>query len=696
MKKITFIITSFIITGMIILCSCNKLNGVLPRGILQDQDIFKTSGGIDSYFATLYANMPMEDYRFNNPSGYAQFDFIQNINVMAGEEINKNVSTFSPMSNNSNGGEWSYFYTTIREANYFMETLPKYATGYTAAQISNWTGEALFVRAFTYFEAVKRWGGVPLILTSQNLTDPVDKLLVTRNSEEECYTQIAADLDQAYTLLNATNALGRANKYVAEAFKCRVMLYGGSIAEYNTKNYIGPIANKRVEGLPASDAIPYFKAAYAASLLVAQGGYQLYRVTAGTDKVGNYLNTFFDASGANKEMIFPRLFAPTLLGSSIDAFLTPHQEQSSIGYTSYNDPVVETLELFDGLPKNPDGTLQTTDASGNFILYGTKPTLPQTPYSTLNKEIDAPPSGPTTVTDWTSQTSNNVLSNEYSIFATMEPRGLATIMVPGSMFRGEIIDIRRGIYKGPVGTGIAAAQFPQTSYTPYNGNANISPSVDVIGGPAVDITINSQVSFTTAGQKIQSGGLSGIYGSRNGGTITGLLVRKYANPNESVSSIATNTSYQPWSEIRYAEVELSRAEAGLELLKLGDNSVDYLTDAYNMIQDIRDRAGATPLVSPADLAGANGINIVRRERGKELCFENKTYWDLIRWRTFDTQINNRQFYQLNPFYVVQTGQYFYDRRLYEANQHSTFQPTNYYQQIPGGDLTKNPKIDQNQ
>jgi hypothetical protein len=192
---------------------------------------------------------------------------------------------------------------------------------------------------------------------------------------------------------------------------------------------------------------------------------------------------------------------------------------------------------------------------------------------------------------------------------------------------------------------------------------------------------------------LASGGLSGIYGSRNAGSITGYLVRKYADQTKPVNAIVAAGSFQPWLEIRYAEIELSRAEADWELNSLGQTDVNYMQDAFTMINDIRDRAGANLLNSIADLTN---VNVIRNERIKELCFENKIYWDLIRWRTFDTQVNNRVWLVLNPIYVAATGQYIYDRRPYEGNSKFTFPVSSYYQLIPSSEIATNPKLVQNQ
>lgn len=687
MKKIF----SAIIT-MLVLSACNKLN-VPPVTIIQDQQVFTSAGGIQAYFAGIYTRLPIEDTKFSNGSGFNQFSYIDNINMFTGEGINKNVTGWADM--NSTGGSTGrsiYYdcYFNIRAANYFIQTMPQYASNFTPAQVNNWLGEAYFIRAFDYLELVKRFGGVPLILTVQNYPQQtLDQLQVPRNAEQEVYDQIGADLDQAYNLMGATSEnRGRANKYIAAALKSRAMLYAGSIAKYNQKNYSDPATGKRVQGINASEAVRYFKASYAAAMLVQNGGYALYRNTAATDKVGNYVNLFFDVTN-NKELIWAREYSLSNSASSYDVFAVPMQLSGPIGYSSYLDPTEDFVELFDGLPKNADGTLQTTDNNGNYVYYGATPSTTQVPYSTFNTVNTTAPQGANIITDVNTPSSNQVISNAYGLFQNAEPRLLATVIVPGALFKGQIIDLRRGIYTGPIANGIP--QFNLNSTTPYTNNSNMvantagdgTPNVN-IGNPAINVP---------AGTLLRSGGLSGVFGSRGSGSISGFFIRKYSDQTKPTGSINAATSTQPWLEIRYAEVELNRAEAAYELNALGQTDANYLQDAFSMINDIRDRAGAVLLSSTAALSD---INVIRRERRKELAFENKIYWDMIRWRTFDQELNNRVWNVLNPIYVAANGKYIYDRRPYEGNNRFTFPVRSYYQQLPAAELTTNPKLVQNQ
>ncbi len=612
------------------LLSCNKLN-ISPDSIVQDKDVFSSPGGVASYMAGLYSRLPVEDFKYSSTEGFNVFNFINNVNNLTGEGINKNVGGM----NNGSSGYWQDAYIVIRNANYFLETMPQYAPVINnPVQVNTWLGEARFIRSFTYFALVKRYGGVPLISAVQSYPQQsIDELQVPRSSEQEVYDFIAADLDSAISLLGAASeARGRANRFTAAALKSRAMLFAGSIAKYNTRNFTDPNTNKLVQGIPATEAPRYFKASYDAALMVQTGGYTLYR--SYTNKVDNYYNLFFDVTSSNKESIFVKEYNYPDVVHSYDVFAVPSQLQGANGYSSYICPTLDYVELFDGLPKNADGSLKLLDENNKYVYF----------------------------------------DNRYKLFENAEPRFLATVIVPGATFKGQLIDIRRGIHIGDISNGI-------TKMDNYNG---IRASTNKNGDPTVDIG---------NGQSLKAGGASGVYGSRDAGTICGFFVRKYSDEKKPTSEVLVGRCAQPWIEMRYAEVLLNRAEAAYELYAAGRTDANYLQDAYTCINDIRDRAGAVLLGSPADL---NDISIIRKERRKELGFENKIWWDIKRWRTADSEINNRVWYVLNPIYVAANGKYIFDRRLDERNARFTFQPLWYYEPIPGGEINKNPKLVQNQ
>lgn len=120
-------------------------------------------------------------------------------------------------------------YGTIDKINFFIDHLE--ATDFLAQEVKDrFKGQALFWRAWSYWDKVSILGGVPLILHEQDVTD-LPSLFVTRNSTSECMAQIMADLDEAIELLPAKwtgSDYGRIDKGIAMAFKGRVLLHYAS------------------------------------------------------------------------------------------------------------------------------------------------------------------------------------------------------------------------------------------------------------------------------------------------------------------------------------------------------------------------------------------------------------------------------------------------------------------------------------
>ncbi len=127
---------------------------------------------------------------------------------------------------NNSSGPW----LKIRECNIFLMNIEK--SPLTDEEKSKLKGQAYFWRAWNYFELVKMYGGVPIILVPQNpiLGDgdvSQSELLVQRNSTEECITQICEDLDKAKAMLPGAwdnSNWGRINSGAAAALKGRVLL----------------------------------------------------------------------------------------------------------------------------------------------------------------------------------------------------------------------------------------------------------------------------------------------------------------------------------------------------------------------------------------------------------------------------------------------------------------------------------------
>ncbi len=615
--------------------SCQDMD-IPPMNIINDEDIFSSDDGIRSYIARMYSELPMEDFRYSHTRLFNHFWLVNPFSCISGEGLSRDVGGAATES----GAYWDNAYVLIREANYFKENLANYADRFSEDEIAHLQGEASFIRAFTYFALAKRFGGVPILDRVVNYpADGLETMQLPRSSEEETWDFVSTDFDFAIANMRESSQRGRANKHVAAALKSRAMLYAGSVAKYNTITLFDN-QNRMICGIPAQRASDYFKQSYDAAKSI-EGVYSLFvkdwRSNDPEAQYQNYVNLFFDESSTENILVKEYNYPETVHGW--DAYNVPRQAMGPNGYSAEINPTLEFVELFDGIEKNPDGTFRNLDANGNYRLF----------------------------------------DNTMQPFENVEPRLRATAILPGDIFKGESIEIRRGIYTAPVGSGIAP----------------LIPAGALVNYPTDRIVQSANQNQTPYqlpdGTLMNPAGLSGTFSANRESSISGFSIRKYLDPNRPRADVRENFSDQTWIELRYAEVLLSRAEAAVELHEAGVSGVDYLTDAFTCVNQIRERAGAELLGGPGNLS----IEVVRKERRKELGFEHKTYWDLKRWRIADIEQNARIYRILMPFYVAETGQYFFDARHDERNSRYTFDSRWYYQQIPSAEITKNPNLVQN-
>lgn len=650
---------------LLILCagvfaSCTDLD-IPPKNIFNEQDIFGTSEGATSYLARMYGLLPMEDFRYSFENGFNYSGTIyRQMCCATGEAVGRDTQSFfaEPGSN-----MWDSAYQAIREINLFLETLPAYKNVFTEQEYNQFLGEAYFIRAYFYFALVKRLGGVPKLdyVIDYPANATLEDTWTPRASEEECWDFIASDLDLAIANLPDTNDSGRATRFAAAALKSRAMLYAGSIAKYNTVNeeHLG----KRICGIPAERAADYFEAAYNASKIVDEGGFSLYKALWSADdpqaQAENFTALFLDESEANTETIFARYYKEKFLTHDYDNSVQPRQTSTG-GNDSEVSPSVDFIEMFDGIDLDDEGHFRFLDENGHYLLY----------------------------------------DNPMDAFANAEPRLLGTVILPMSEYKGQRIEIRRGIYTGAVGDGIERLikEGETAAYETLN-IPNLLTTASFNGGPAVEL--KTPYTPYPGAAPVTSMNITGPNGPVNGwnfGNVGGTYLRKYLDPELENNSGGKST--QHWIDLRYAEVLLNRAEAAYELTQLGKTTAEsgesYLDEAFRCINLIRERAGATQLESASDL---NSIDIVRRERRKELAFENLTYWDLRRWRIFYDEQNTTRYRILMPFFASEANKYFFDVRFMEPrggyNYIFTYDTRYYYQPLPSGELQKNPNLKNN-
>ncbi|MBQ3656197.1 MAG: RagB/SusD family nutrient uptake outer membrane protein [Bacteroidales bacterium] len=115
-------------------------------------------------------------------------------------------------------------------------------------------------------------------------------------------------------------------------------------------------------------------------------------------------------------------------------------------------------------------------------------------------------------------------------------------------------------------------------------------------------------------------------------TRTGYYLKKLMNSNINLNPTSKNTGSHLVARIRYTELFLNFAEAANEAV--GPQGVIGGHSAYEVIKKIRERAGITDVAYLDECAASKEAfrELIRNERRLELCFENKRFWDLRRWK----------------------------------------------------------------
>ena len=388
--KLTFICCLFLMA-----CENEEWLERQPQNIITDEQLWNDPQLIKSLLANYYNRIPTLHGVFNT-GGMAELDDA----MWSGHQDQNWRNDFQ--FGDDYGRYWDYTY--IREINLAIENIDQYSVELSDEEKDLFKSELRFIRAFIYFELVKRMGGVPII-TEQLIYDfsgDPSSLQIPRATEQEVYDFIYNEMEAIKDLLDAnSSSQTRANKFVALALESRAMLYAGSIAKYNAEMG-SPISTDGGEvGIPSGLANEYFAKSLAASQeIINSGGYEIYNENP--DKGANFYELFMQKG--NSEIIFAKDYTLSLkihwfTYDNIPRSLTEDNESSSNLSPSLG--LVESYDYLDG----SEGTLRYQTAAGDYIAY----------------------------------------DNIEDIFANKDARLYGTIVYPGTTFKSAPVSIQAGI-----------------------------------------------------------------------------------------------------------------------------------------------------------------------------------------------------------------------------------------------------------
>lgn len=364
--------------------SCEDYLDVKLDDQLSLDEVFSKRPSTESYLKHVYSFLPYEaEYQGTNSTGETEPGGDGAVVPMSDEALFSWYQWVSYMYFRT--GDWGpttpYFniwrrqYTGIEQAGIFMENVDKCGE-ITPENRTIMKAEARFIRAYSYFQLVRKYG--PCFLWGDRRSDVTIKPAeIDRDPVEKVFEFIIEEIDKAIAdlpleLADNTTYAGRLTKGAAMAAKSRILLYAASPLFNGCDLYKG-MTNSRGEYLfPQSpDPNKWELAAKAAKEVIDLGLYELYTDDTEDDPfkraIKSYQGVQFKAW--NKEIIWgywPR-YTPSYY--NLAAFQSARMSPPDVCKTA-NGGFCPSLKLVDTYPMAESGRYPVTgyDENGNPII----------------------------------------------------------------------------------------------------------------------------------------------------------------------------------------------------------------------------------------------------------------------------------------------------------------------------------------
>ncbi|OQP59453.1 carbohydrate-binding protein SusD [Niastella vici] len=341
MKKIAVIISLFGILITHVSCRKDYLNVNDVKTYVSPEDLYTNYTYVQQAVWNIYSYLP---------DGFSLLDY---------EAVTENASAtnITWASHTFNNGIWNQYnnpdaswtrdFNGIRQANLYLANKDRVNIEYIKGQVttsdsSAWynarnnvkfmQGEALFLKAFFYFDLVKRYAGVPIMYQPLNYDDAATWKNIPRNTVDECIKYIVALCDSAATIIPSNLASyswysqGRVTYGAIRTLKAKALLYGASPLFKN-----------------AGTTATWADAASALHDVIASNAYSL---------DANYSNLFGANNAGSNELIFYRRYGNT---NNVEKDNFPIVFQNSDGNSI--TPTQNFVDQFEVLQKDNNGNI---------------------------------------------------------------------------------------------------------------------------------------------------------------------------------------------------------------------------------------------------------------------------------------------------------------------------------------------------
>lgn len=336
MKHIKILILPILI--ILVTVSCNMNLDRLPETNLSDQAFWNTEDNFKAACNQLYTFVSGPAIVYDD----CRSDFASPIalnNISDGSRVTPSTSS-----------DWDTPYKLIFTANKIIEK----SDNADFPSKDRWIAEARFWRAYAYFDLVKKFGNVPLVLKVLDINSP--EFTKGRTDREIIVKQIYDDLDFSAANLPTFLQLGQAeygriSKSAALALKSRVGLYIGTHQKYH--NWGDPSTNLSL-------------AITAAEAVMAEG-HSLY-----TEKPYYYLFQNDGEGFSDKENILAIVYGQNL-GNSIKSHNIGRELEN--GRANITRAMIEQYLCTDGLPFDKSPLAEWPETSPGSVFKSKDPRM---------------------------------------------------------------------------------------------------------------------------------------------------------------------------------------------------------------------------------------------------------------------------------------------------------------------------------
>ena len=363
-----------ILCGILLLPGCNYLDMVPEKDIETIESLFEQRTKVENWWKGLYSelNRIFADFRVN--TAYLGADEFVTCQALYNSTLYNldglKIADGLQMSQNPYGSIWYRMYVVIRNCNIFLENVD-HTYNMSEEDRNWWKADVKAVKAYVYFELVRRYGPICLIPQNMPVDLPVKDYQLPRQHVDTCFKEIINLLDESmeYVPKHSQRISNYGHTFSLEAvyaLKAKVLLYAASPL-FNGNAFYSDFKNKDGELLFNStyDRNKWLLAAEAADKaaeMCEEGGRAL--ISGPTVKKTDLLNKMSDIETmtfsrfTNSEYLlewkypstFHQFFLPRLVGDD-DNF-----DSQALGCLSPSMKMVEMYYTSNGLPIDADIT----------------------------------------------------------------------------------------------------------------------------------------------------------------------------------------------------------------------------------------------------------------------------------------------------------------------------------------------------